>query len=87
MAILYHSMMAIMSILTILAIIARLNMVLNMVIIVVYGKIRKMLATHENGIEKIATVQKIWPDQNRHKNFGHFPLYFSPDFQLACGTP
>ena len=52
MAIIYQFMTAIMAILTILAIMAWLNMVLNMVIIGVYGKIRER-ADHESGINKL----------------------------------
>ena len=42
------------------------NMATNMIVIGVYGKSGKMQITHENGIEKTATVQKLWPNQNIH---------------------
>ena len=45
------------------AIMERNNMTANMVVIGVYGKIRKNVGPHENRIEKTATVQMIWPNQ------------------------
>ena len=43
----------------------------------------KMQITHENRIEKTATIQKLGPNQNFQGNQSHFPLYFDPKFQRA----
>ena len=35
-----------------------------------------MYITSENGIEKYASDQMLWPKQNRVSNFGHFLCIF-----------
>jgi len=35
-----------------------------------------MYITSENGIEKYAADQMLWPKQNRVSNFGHFLCIF-----------
>ena len=45
------------------------------------GRSGKMRVTHYNGIGKTATVQNIWPNQNRQTIEGHLLLYFGPDIQ------
>ena len=73
-------MTTIIAILTILAIMAWLNMVLNMVIIGVYGKIRKNVVIHENGIEKIEKISKDMAKSKSTQKLGAFLLYVARKF-------
>ena len=63
MAITYNSVIAIMAIFTVLAIMASLNIAMNMVVSM--ERSGKMKITRENGIEKSAMSKKVWPNQIR----------------------
>ena len=58
-----HSMVTIMAIYDHLTDMARLNMAMNMVLLVSMERTCKMWIICENGIEKIAPVKKLWPNQ------------------------
>ena len=37
-----------------------------------------MQITSESGMEKDATVKKLWPKQNKIRNYGHFLCILGP---------
>ena len=83
----FHSMTAIRAILTILAIMAWLNMVLNMVVIDVYGKIRKNVGHQRKRNWKNFSGSKDIAKSKSGLKLGPFSFVFWPRFSTSLKDP